>query len=105
MSIVPVSLACERPADIAVPDGSMASEQEMRDANAAIHTYLAGMRSYLDCLEAENDRDRLRTRDANTTDVKRREDTAIRIHNAAATDMENVAVAFEQAVADFKSRQ
>lgn len=98
------SLACERPASVVLPNGMTSSEQDMRDANAAVQAFMGNMQSYLDCLEEENGRARLGDRAAGRAVVEQRENAAVQVHNAAVKEMEDVAAEFDQAVADYRSR-
>lgn len=105
MTTVPASLACERPIAVEIPNGLTATEQDMRDASAATQAFIADMQSYLDCLEAERDVARSNERTSGKAEIETRENLAIRAHNTAAKEMEDVAAQFNKAVADFKSKK
>jgi hypothetical protein len=46
--------ACEYPDEIAVPDGSQASMDEMLAAQQSVKSYMANMEDYLKCLDDES---------------------------------------------------
>jgi hypothetical protein len=45
--------ACEYPAEMKMPDGKSATEQEMGAASAAVKQYVAAIEAYTACLDAE----------------------------------------------------
>ena len=47
----PLAFACEYPERPTIPDGSMASKDEMLTAKSDVSSYLAGVDEYLTCLE------------------------------------------------------
>ena len=49
----PLAFACDYPERPVIPDGSMASKEDMLAAKAAVTTYLEGVDAYLLCLEEE----------------------------------------------------
>ena len=45
--------ACEYPANVKIPDGTSATQDEITAASAAVKKYLADMEAYTTCLDAE----------------------------------------------------
>ena len=45
-----VALECRRPARPVIPDGSVATEQELLNARTALEAYLAAANDFLECL-------------------------------------------------------
>lgn len=89
--------ACPYPDDVAIPDGSTASEAEMLDGQKNVKAYIADMEDYLECLDEEaaalGDN---ATEDQDAMHVKR--------HNAAVEAMEKVAASFNEQIRSYKSR-
>ena len=50
-----ISLACDKPSDIDIPNGKKATEAEMIEADQALQQFMVQMQQYQDCLSAETD--------------------------------------------------
>lgn len=50
-AVVSTSLACDYPERPSIPDGDTASKDELLAAKDAVNAYLAGVDSYLTCIE------------------------------------------------------
>jgi len=89
--------ACEYPADVKVPDGKSATQEEITAASAAVKKYLAAMEAYTTCLDAEAAALPVeqQTPEAKSLHVKR--------YNAAVDAMEATAGAFNEQLRAFKA--
>ena len=84
---------CTRPEPVPIPDGSVATLEEMLEAQTAVREYIAKMEEFLACINEEIDAQ---------GDETPQEITAAMIdrHNNAVTEMEMMAAQFnEQRVA------
>ena len=90
-----ISLACDYPALITVPDGQSSTMEELITAQGGVRTYIAGMEAYLACVNDELDA---------AGDNAPAEYKAIMFsrHNAAVAEMEAVATAFNEQVQAYK---
>lgn len=89
--------ACEYPADVKIPDGKNASQEEISAASAAVKSYLASMEAYTTCLDAEAAALPVeqQTPEAKAMHVKR--------YNAAVDAMELTANSFNEQLRAFKA--
>jgi polyisoprenoid-binding protein YceI len=89
--------ACEYPADVTVPEGKSATQEEITAASAAVKKYLADMEAYTACLDAE----------AATVPVEQQTPEIKAMHvkryNAAVDAMEATANAFNEQLRAFKA--
>ena len=99
------AMACDKPEDISIPDGSQASEQEMASAGKAYHEFMIGMQRYQVCLENAANQDRLSATTKSKADIKAEEDKYASLHNAASASMKKTTESFDDAVAAYKARQ
>ena len=97
--------ACERPDDIAIPDGQTATEEEMRAADAEYRQFMDAMRAYQECLASESDQQRPRSANANANALSRHENAFVARHNAASDAMTRVTDAFTEAIEAYEARQ
>lgn len=81
---------------VEVPDGETATTDEMVQARNAVTEYLAAMESYLACIDEEIE--------AEGDDAPEEfEALMIQRHNAAVSEMETVAAAFNEQLRAFQS--
>jgi hypothetical protein len=89
--------ACEYPADVKIPDGKKATEDEISAASSAVKTYLGEMDAYMTCLDA----------DAAALPVEQQTPEAKALHvkryNAAVDAMEVTAGKFNEQLRAFKA--
>jgi len=98
VSLSPVArAACEYPADIKIPDGASATEQEISAASSSVKKYLGEMQAYMDCIDAEAAAvpAEEQTPEAKSLHVKR--------YNAAVDAMEATANSFNEQLRAFKA--
>jgi DNA repair ATPase RecN len=89
--------ACEYPADVKIPDGKSATQEDISAASAAVKKYLGEMEAYMDCIDA----------DAAAVPVEEQTPEAKALHvkryNAAVDAMEATANSFNEQLRAFKS--
>jgi len=90
-----VSVACDYPALVAVPEGSSATIDQMVAAQQSVRTYMEAMDVYLTCVNDEL---------AAAGDDAPEEFKAIMVsrHNAAVEEMEAIAASFNEQIAAFR---
>lgn len=89
--------ACEYPAQVTIPDGKSATQDEISAASANVKKYLAAMEAYTACLDAEIAALPVeqQTPEAKAMHVKR--------YNAAVDAMELTANSFNEQLRAFKA--
>jgi hypothetical protein len=95
--LTPVAQACDYPADLKIPDGKTATQEEITAASASVKKYLADMEIYTACLDAEFAALPVeqQTPEAKLMQVKK--------YNAAVDAMEAEALAFNEQLRAFKA--
>jgi tRNA C32,U32 (ribose-2'-O)-methylase TrmJ len=88
--------ACETPAMIQIPDGKNATMEQLLAAQAQVKTYMAAMNDLLACIDNETE--------AKGEDAPEQfKALMVTRHNAAVTEMETVASAFNDQVKAYKT--
>ncbi|MEL7309965.1 MAG: hypothetical protein AAFN07_00515 [Pseudomonadota bacterium] len=95
--------ACNYPKKIFIPNGTVATEDEMLEGQKAVKQYMVDMNAFLDCLEAESTSAVAEGEDPEIT--VERETIRSKRHNAAVDEMETVASDYNEAVRAYKARQ
>lgn len=88
--------ACETPSMVHVPDGAQATMDQMVAAQQQVKNYVAAMEEYLTCVN-----DELETAGDDAPDEYK--SLMITRHNAAVSEMEAVAAAFNEQVQAYKA--
>jgi polyisoprenoid-binding protein YceI len=89
--------ACEYPADVKIPDGTSATQEEITAASASVKKYLADMEAYTACLDAEAAAVPV---EQQTPEIKAMH---VKRYNAAVDAMEATANAFNEQLRTFKA--
>jgi hypothetical protein len=88
--------ACETPSMIPIPDGKTATMEQLLAAQGDVKTYMAAMNDYLACIDSEAE--------AKGEDAPEQYQAMMATrHNAAVTEMESVAAAFNDQVKAFRA--
>lgn len=90
--------ACTYPPEVTIPDGSTASEEEMKAANAAVREYMARVDEYLACMDDEE-----KALGEAVTDEQKKVHTAR--HNAAVDALNAVAARYNEQVRLHKAKK
>ena len=105
LAFIQSGIACERPGDVAIPDGRVATEKEMIDANAEIQNYVADMQGYQACLESEAQSERASSRTSDKEDAQQLEDKFSQRYSAASEAIIETAKQFEKSVEEYNARK
>jgi len=81
--VAPMTFACDYPERPNIPDGSTASKEELLAAKDDVGAYLAGVDDYLTCIETVEKEAVAALEDADTADLKRRDEMLGSKFNAA----------------------
>lgn len=100
----PYVIACDYPSRVNVPNGNLASKEEMIQGQRDVKEYVASMEAYLDCLLEEEKTARMSMDNLTAEDEQLREDMLNKKYNAAVDEMEKVAAQFNTEVQAFKAR-
>jgi hypothetical protein len=98
LSLAPLAnAACNYPAELQIPDGKTATQEEISAASANVKKYLADLETYTACLDAEAAAlpVELQTEETKALHVKR--------YNAAVDAMEAAAASFNTQLRAFKA--
>jgi hypothetical protein len=90
------ALACESPAAVAIPDGKTSTYEQMLAAQAQIKAYQAAMNTFLACIVAELDAQGPQAPEDFKSLMGAR-------HDAAVTEMEGVANAYNEQLRAYKA--
>lgn len=90
------ALACETPTMVEVPDGATATAEQMVQARQQVTDYVAAMEDYLACVNEEIEA-------AGEDAPEEFRALMIQRHNAAVSEMETVAGAFNEELRAFRA--
>ena len=98
LSLAPLAnAACNYPADVQIPDGKTATQEEITAASAGVKKYLGDLETYAACIDAE----------AVALPVEQQTEEAKALHvkryNAAVDAMEAAAASFNAQLRAFKA--
>jgi len=96
--IAPMAFACDYPERPSIPDGSSASKDELLAAKEAVNTYLAGVDTYLSCIEEEEKAAVMALDNPDPDDLKRRDEMLSKKFDAANDEKALVGEEFNQQV-------
>jgi hypothetical protein len=91
-----VAAACENPAAVAMPDGKTSTMEQMLAAQAQVKAYQAAMNEFLACIDSEL---------AAEGEQAPEEFKSLMVsrHNAAVSEMEGVAAAFNEQLKAYRA--
>jgi len=96
MGLATASLACEQPAAVTVPDGKTSTFEQMIEGQRVVRAYQAAMDQFLACLKTELDAQGEQAPDEFRLLMDSR-------HNAALSEMEGVAAAFNEQLRAYRA--
>jgi len=88
--------ACETPSMVTIPDGKTATEPQMLAAQAEVKAYVAAMNEYVACIDEE-----MEAKGENAPEQYKA--LMVTRHNAAVTEIETVAAAFNDQIKAFRA--
>ena len=94
----PLALACDYPERPQIPDGSVASKDEMIAAKNEVSAYLAGVDDYLTCLESSEKAALAELENPDPAELQRRDDLLGKKFDAANDEKALVGEEFNQQV-------
>ena len=98
-----VCFACDYPERPSIPDGSTASKDELLAAKEAVTSYLAGVDTYLTCIEEEEKAAVAALESPDPEDLKRRDEMLSKKFDAANDEKVLVGEQFNQQVRAFNA--
>lgn len=90
------AVACEAPAPVAMPDGATATRDQMLAAQQQVRAYQAAMNEFVACIDSELEGEGEQAPEEFKSLMVSR-------HNAAVTEMEGVAAAFNDQLRAFRA--
>lgn len=91
-----VAAACENPAAVAIPDGKTSTMEQMLAAQAQVKAYQTAMNEFLACIDSE-----LEAQGEQAPEEFR--SLMVSRHNAAVSEMEGVAAAFNDQIKAYRA--
>lgn len=88
--------ACESPSVVAIPDGKSSTMDQLLAAQGQVKSYMAAMQQYLSCIDDEMEA----KGDDATAEYK---SLMVNRHNAAVSEMESIAGAFNEQIQAYKA--
>jgi hypothetical protein len=88
--------ACEAPAPVAMPDGATATREQMLAAQQEVRAYQAAMNEFVACIDSE-------LQGEGEQAPEEFKSLMVSRHNAAVTEMEGVAAAFNDQLRAFRA--
>ena len=101
----PLALACDYPKRVSIPNGSIATKDEMVSGQRSVKKYMVDMEEYLACIGEEDERIRAGIEDRDLLVEAQRDEMVVKKHNAAVDEMEKVAADFNEEVRAYKARK
>ncbi|MEX0975573.1 MAG: hypothetical protein WDZ50_00575 [Woeseia sp.] len=98
------SFACNYPQRVDIPNGAIATQDEMIGGQSEVKQYVAAMEAYLECILEEEKAARAAIEDLTPEVEQQREDMLTKKYNAAVDEMEKVAANFNNEVQAYKGR-
>ncbi len=105
ITFAPLALACDYPKRVSIPNGSVATKDEMIAGQRGVKKYMADMEVYLGCIAEEDEKIRAGIEDADLLVEAQRDEMLVKKHNAAVEEMEILAADFNEAVRAYKARK
>lgn len=99
-----VAWACDYPQRADVPDGAMASKEEMIAGQRAVKSYMSAMNNYLSCIEAAEQETIAANGNTDENAKQQKIEMYNKKYNAAVDEMNLVAEEFNMQVRAYKQR-
>ncbi len=105
ITFAPLALGCDYPKRVSIPNGSVATKDEMIAGQRGIKKYMVDMEEYLACIAEEDEKIRAGIEDPDLLVEAQRDEMLVKKHNAAVEEMEILAADFNEAVRTYKARK
>ncbi|MDH4072257.1 MAG: hypothetical protein OEV41_04015 [Gammaproteobacteria bacterium] len=99
------SFACDYPKRVLIPNGNIATKEEMIEGQRGVKQYVADMEIYLTCIVEEERQARDALPELSPEVEQEREDLMNKKYNAAVDEMERVAAQFNAEVQAYKAKE
>ena len=96
--------ACDYPTRIDIPNGTMATKEDMLEGQRNVKKFVGDMEVYLECIVDEEKSARAVMEDISADDEQQREDKLNKKYNAGVDDMERVAAQFNVEVQAYRAK-
>jgi hypothetical protein len=103
--VTPLAIACDYPARADVPNGAMASKDEMLDGQRSVKAYMAAMDEYLACIDQEEKDAVAALTEPSDDELASREAAITKKYNAAVEEMELTAARFNEEVRAYNAQK
>lgn len=98
------AIACDYPQRVDIPDGTVATKDEMIAGQKSVKNYMATMDTYLACIEAAEAQAVIELGEVDDDTSRQREEMFNKKYNAAVEEMNLVAEEFNIQVRAYKAR-
>jgi len=99
------AFACEYPDRVMIPNGTIATKEDMLEGQRGVKKFVAAMEVYLECIIDEEKMTRAVLEDLLPDDEQQREDLLNKKYNAAVDEMERLAAQFNVEVQAYKAKE
>ncbi len=101
----PIALACDYPKRVSIPNGTVATKDEMVAGQGNVKKYMVVMDEYLACIAEKDEQIRAGIKDPDLLVEAQRDEMLVKKHNAAVDEMEKLAADYNEAVRAYKARK
>ena len=101
----PLALAGDYPKRVSLPNGSVATKEEMVAGQRSVKKSMVDMEDYLTCIAEQDEKIRAGIEDPDLLVEAQRDEMLVKKHNAAVEEMEILAADYNEAVRTYKARK
>lgn len=105
ITFAPLALACDYPKRVSIPNGTVATKDEMVAGQRGVKKYMLDMEEYLACMAEEDEQLRAGIENPDLLVEAQRDEMLVKKHNAAVEEMEKLAADYNEAVRTYKARK
>ena len=105
ITFAPLALACDYPERVSIPNGTVATKDEMVAGQRGVKKYMLDMEEYLDCIAEDDEKLRAGIENPDLLVEAQRDEMLVKKHNAAVEEMEKLAADYNEAVRTYKARK
>lgn len=98
------AIACDYPSRIDIPNGTIATKEDMLQGQRDVKKFVADMEIYLECIVDEEKAARAGIEELSANDEQQREDMLNKKYNAGVDDMERRAAQFNVEVQAYRAK-
>jgi len=101
----PLAVACDYPPRAKLPNGAIASRDDMLAGQRSVKSFMAAMEEYLVCIDKEEEEAVAALVEPGDEELASREAAMTKKHNAGVEDMELIAAKFNDQVRAYKAKK